>query len=114
MVTEREQLKSKIMAQVEVLVEQALGQGENRLTLSQIEELALTARSQLAQELTSGLLEQQSSHTAAERPRCPTCGGRMQPKGKKSRYLRTRSGEVVLHRPYFYCVSCRQGLFPPR
>ena len=113
MSTEREQLKSKIMAQVEVLVEQALVQGEKRLTLSQIEELALAARSRIAQELTSGLLEQQTSSTAPELPTCPICGQRMQPKGKKQRYLRTRSGDVLLHRPYFYCADCRRGYFPP-
>jgi len=113
MSTEREQLKSKIMAQVEVLVEQALVQGEKRLTLSQIEELALAARSRIAQELTSGLLEQQTRSTAPELPTCPICGQRMQPKGKKQRYLRTRSGDVLLHRPYFYCADCRRGYFPP-
>lgn len=56
------------MAQVEVLVEQALAQGEKRLTLSQLENLALAARSVLAQELTSGLLEQQSSSRVPELP----------------------------------------------
>lgn len=114
MATEREQLKSKIMGQVEVLVEQALAQGEKRLTLSQIEDLALAARSAMAQELTQGLLEQQSSSRAPELPVCPTCGRRMHPKGKKQRYLRTRSGDVQVQRPYFYCANCRSGHFPPR
>jgi hypothetical protein len=113
MSTDRERLKSKIMAQVELLVEQALAQGEKQLTLSQIEELALTARSGMSQELTSGLLEQQASGLGLELPACPTCGQRMQPKGQKQRYLRTRSGDVRLHRPYFYCVHCRRGYFPP-
>jgi hypothetical protein len=113
MSTERERLKSKIMIQVEVLVEQALAQGEKRLTLSQIEELALLARSGIGQELTSGLLEQQTSSTVPELPTCPNCGQRMQPKGKKKRYLRTRSGDVQVQRPYFYCADCRRGYFPP-
>lgn len=113
MSTEREQLKSKIMAQVELLVEQALAQGEKRLTLSQIEELALAARSAIGQELTGGLLEQQTRNAAPELPVCPNCGRRMQPKGKKKRYLRTRSGDVQMSRPYFYCVHCHQGHFPP-
>jgi hypothetical protein len=86
MSTEREWLKSRIRAQVEVLVEQALAQGEKRLTLSQIEELALAARSGIAQELTSGLLAQHTSR-AASCSTCPNCGQRMQPKGKKQRYL---------------------------
>ncbi len=114
MSTERERLKSKIMVQVEVLVEQALAQGESRLTLTQLEELALTARRGIEQELTSGLLEQQVKNTAAELAACPTCGRRMHPKGQKQRYVRTRSGEVQLQRPYFYCVHCRRGHFPPR
>jgi hypothetical protein len=113
MITERERLKAKIMAQVEVQVEQALAQGEQRLILSQIEDLALTARSEIAQELTRGLLEQQTSSTASELPCCPTCGGQMQPKGKKPRYLRTRSGDVRLQRPYFYCAQWGAGHFPP-
>jgi hypothetical protein len=114
MSTERERLKAKIMAQVDVLVEQALAQGETRLNLTQIEDLALAARQGIEQELTSGLLQQQVQHPAQGRVTCPTCGRRMQPKGRKSRYLRTRSGEVQLHRPYFYCLGCRQGHFPPR
>lgn len=77
MSTERERLKSKIMAQVEVLVEQALAQGEKSLTLTQIEELALAARSGIEQELTGGLLAQQASSTATELPACPDCGQRM-------------------------------------
>jgi YgiT-type zinc finger domain-containing protein len=113
MSTERERLKSRIMAEVEVLVEQALAQGEKHLTLSQIEELALAARSEMSQELTSGLLEQQASGTRSELPACPNCGQQMRPKGQKQRYLRTRSGDVRLQRPYFYCPHCRRGYFPP-
>ena len=113
MSSEREHLKSKIMAQVEALVEQALAQGEADLTLSQIEEIALAARSQIGQELTSGLLQEQVSKRGVELPACPACGQRMHPKGQKRRYLRTRSGDVQLQRAYFYCASCRRGYFPP-
>jgi hypothetical protein len=113
MSTERERLKTKIMAQVEMLVEQALAQGEKSLTLTQIEDLAMTARSGVERELTNSLLEQQASSAAPELPTCPGCGQRMQPKGQKQRYLRTRSGDVRLHRPYFYCPRCHTGHFPP-
>ena len=66
MSADRERLKSKNMAQVKVLVEQALAQGENRLTLTQIEDVALAARSEMSRELTSGLLEQQASGLGSE------------------------------------------------
>lgn len=114
MSTEHERLKSNIMGQVEELVEQALAQGERPLTLTQIEELALAARGVLSQAMTHGLLEQQTRTIAPELPVCPGCQRRMQPKGKKQRYLRTRSGDVALQRPYFYCPHCRSGYFPPR
>jgi hypothetical protein len=113
MPTEHERFKSKIMAQVEEVVEQALAQGQKQLTLSEIEDLVLSARRGMEQELTNGLLEQQVSRTRSDLPTCPDCRQPMQPKGKKKRDLRTRSGDVQLHRPYFYCTACRRGYFPP-
>lgn len=113
MPSKHERLKSEIMAQIEEQVEQVLTQGENPLTLTQIEDLVLAARHQMEAELTQSLLEQQTHHTRSDLPSCPQCGQTLQPKGKKRRVLRTRSGEVSLHRPYFYCVGCRRGVFPP-
>lgn len=109
----QEELKSNIMTQVEMLVEQALVEGEKPLTLTEIEELALAVRRQIEQEITAALVEQQVRASASELPPCPTCGRRMHPKGKKARALRTRSGEVAMQRPYFYCSHCRMGVFPP-
>jgi hypothetical protein len=74
-------------------VEAVLAQGENQVTLTQIEDLVLSARSQMEQELTNGLLEQQVSRTRSDLPTGPDCRQPMQPKGKKKRDLRTRSGE---------------------
>ena len=46
---------------------------------------------------------------------CPTCGARLEPKGKKKRRLETRGGqEVELEREYGVCPKCGQGIFPPR
>jgi hypothetical protein len=113
MPTERERLKSAIMAPIEGQVEAVLAQGENQVTLTQIEDLVLSARSQMEQELTNGLLEQQVSRTRSDLPTCPDCRQPMQPKGKKKRDLRTRSGDVQLQRPYFYCAAGSWGYFPP-
>jgi uncharacterized protein with PIN domain len=113
MSTAEEKLKSRIMAQVETLVEQALTAGQKQLTLTEIEELALGVRRQVEAEITGALVEQQASSTVTALPRCPKCGQRMHPKGKKRCYVRTRSGEVNFERRYFYCATCRQGFFPP-
>lgn len=113
MSSKREQLKTKLMVELEGMVEEALSQGEAPLTLEEIEDLALTARDQMAQSLTGSLAQQQSDNTKAELPSCPDCGQAMRPKGKKGRHLRTRSGSIRLERNYFYCEACGSGHFPP-
>jgi hypothetical protein len=45
-------------------------------------------------------------------PLCPTCGGKVQNKGRKSRQVLHREGEMRLEREYYYCPACKQG-FPP-
>lgn len=48
-------------------------------------------------------------------PRCPQCGTMLEPRGRKTRRLRTQGDqELVLHRDYGVCAQCRRGLFPPR
>ncbi len=108
---EREGIKAEIMEQVEQMLEQALVAGEQRLTVTEIEELALGARQKMGQGLRQALLGQQVKQPA-ERPVCAGCGKCMSAKGKKKRYLRTRSGEVTMERSYFYCATCKRGLFP--
>lgn len=110
----REQLQAEIMAQVETLVEEALAKGEKPLTLTEIEDIALAARDQVSQCLTGSLVEQQVGTGGSEPLPCPDCGQSMRAKGKKGRYLRTRSGETRIERPYFYCPVCGRGHFPPR
>ncbi len=68
--------------------------------------------------LRARLLERAALASAAtdlsERPACPTCGGRVQARGKHKRRL-TVSGdqEVELERTYAACPQCGSGLFPP-
>jgi YgiT-type zinc finger domain-containing protein len=47
-------------------------------------------------------------------PRCPQCGTRLEPRGRRTRRLRTTGGrQVELQREYGLCPQCGQGLFPP-
>jgi YgiT-type zinc finger domain-containing protein len=67
-------------------------------------------------------IAQQSQATAwsggsleREAPLCPQCGAALEPRGRKTRRLKTHGGqEVALHREYGVCPACGQGLFPPR
>jgi predicted nucleic-acid-binding Zn-ribbon protein len=47
------------------------------------------------------------------RPHCPKCGKRMAFQGDRSVPVETLEGCITLQRPYYYCLSCHEGLFPP-
>ncbi len=51
---------------------------------------------------------------ARERARCPDCGGRLRPQGKRRRTVVTQGAqEVPLERDYALCPACGRGVFPP-
>ena len=55
-----------------------------------------------------------SSAQMSEVAYCPTCGVKLERKGKKKRKLSTRGGqEVGLEREYEVCPRRGQGIFPP-
>lgn len=84
---------------------------QDELHLNDIEEAALALRKEVGQEVTQALVNEQS------RPKtpgiiCPNCEQRMQNKGKKAKHISTRSGEVDMERPHYYCANCGTGFFP--
>jgi hypothetical protein len=88
MPNKREQLKAKLMVEVEALIENALRPGEVELTLERIEALARSAREQMSQALTGSLVEQQAEVLPLVLPSCPDCGQPIRPQGKKRPYTR--------------------------
>lgn len=51
---------------------------------------------------------------STQRPVCPSCRVPLQPRGKRSRLLRSAGGEITIERTYGICPLCGQGVFPPR
>ena len=72
--------------------------------------------SQERKQLMGGLLSELSAEAQPGPldPKCGGCGGGLVYKGKKSREVLHREGQVRLSRDYYYCPACRQGIFPPR
>jgi hypothetical protein len=71
----------------------------------------------LRQQLTGGLTETIVAHThAGERQRqqasYPRCARGLKMQEQGGRTVETMVGPVTLERPYFYCRSCRVGLYP--
>jgi hypothetical protein len=57
-----------------------------------------------------------ATQPSPERPRCPTCGGQLEPRGRQRRSIRPARQRVPLDldRSYAVCATCGGGLFPPR
>lgn len=107
----RADLKAKLLADYESILDEVLSQDAESGTLTEIEELALRARAEVGRQLTAALLEAATGQTRGV-VRCQGCGQALHKKGEKHRYLRTRSGDVELQRAYYYCPQCRAGVFP--
>ena len=56
-----------------------------------------------------------AAQPVAERPTCPTCSGRLEPRGRQRRTIRPARQRAPLEvdRSYAVCTECGAGLFPP-
>lgn len=81
--------------------------------LLELEEQARAIRQRLMGEVMSSLVAGRATRGSAGEVVCDKCGGRMGDKGEQSRTVGGPEGPVRLRRHYYYCPSCREGLFPP-
>jgi tRNA(Ile2) C34 agmatinyltransferase TiaS len=88
--------------------------GTDEISLSEIERAVRQAGEAIQAELTAGLVDQVSRKApGAPGPACPQCGQEMHSKGMKAKQVITEAGEVTVERAYYYCETCRTGLFRP-
>jgi ribosomal protein S27AE len=111
---DREQLKAQMMAEAEAAIDRVLAEvsEEEDLQLSDIERVVRAAGQRVMKAFTGRLVETEARRK--DNRACPQCGQRMRYKDRKGRNLVTETGEVRLKRAYYYCPSCRKGVFPPR
>lgn len=105
-----EEIKAKLMSQLEKRVDELLARrkADDEIMLSEIEALTLSARQQMGEDMAQTLSEVVEPRQA----KCPHCGAVATHKGAKPKQVVTQSGTLKLKRKYFYCPSCRQGFFP--
>lgn len=111
---DKEQLKARMMADAEAVIDQMLSEGseQEQLDLSDIEHLARAAGRRIMERLTCTLVDTEAREE--EGCTCPECGQKARYKGRRRRNLVTDTGEVRLERGYYYCPTCQEGFFPPR
>ena len=114
MLLDKKALKAKLLEQYQVHLDEVLDQldEDHRFHISEIEDIALELRQEVGKDVTVALAQQESQQTAVD-VACPNCGHRMRAKGRKEKWVKTRTGVVRVSRPYYYCETCHQGHFPP-
>jgi hypothetical protein len=83
-------------------------------TLGEIEQKTRVERRLLMGRLIPLLLADRRRDDLRARPPCPKCGKRMPFQDDRSVPVETIEGCMTWERPYYYCRSCHEGLFPPR
>ena len=110
---DKTQLKAKLVKQYSEQLDKMFADLDKpeRLHLTEIEDAALRIRKQVSQDVTASLSQHESQSSEVD-VCCPKCQQIARFKGKKSRWLKTRSGDVQIERAYWYCQRCRTGFFP--
>ena len=111
-----DELKARMKAKAEAELEKLLAEKQSpaEISLSDIERVVHRAGEAIKAEFTAGLVEQVSSREpAVPGPGCPQCEQEMHYKGLKPKHIVTETGEITVERAYYYCETCRTGLFPP-
>lgn len=111
-----DELKARMKAKAEDVIEKLLTEKKSpdEITLSDIEQAVFQAGEAIKQDLTAGLVEQVSEEIPeAPGPTCSECGEEMHYKGQRPKYIVTETGAVTVERAYYYCDTCRSGIFPP-
>ncbi len=111
----RAELKTELMTQAEVLIDELLDWSADTPapTLTQIEDVILNLRKRLSEQMALAVIEAQDATRPVPGPRCASCGREMHYKDRKANTVESRVGILALARGYYYCETCRTGLFPP-
>jgi hypothetical protein len=110
-----DELKSRMLAKVEAALDKLLAHKKvtEEITLTEIEQLVLVAGQEIGEGLTAALVEESVRVGQMPGPACAECGQEMHYKGLKQKRVVSETGEVEVNRAYYYCETCKAGLFPP-
>jgi Uncharacterised protein family (UPF0236) len=82
-------------------------------TLAQVTETMWNRRQELTGALTETIVEHAHRGEAMrQQTRCPQCDRFLKARAPVSRTVETMVGAVQIERPYFYCRTCRCGVYP--
>jgi uncharacterized protein with PIN domain len=112
----RAAVKAELLKKAELLIDELLDWNDQTQApdLTQIEDVVLKLRKQLGEQMALAVIDSQATKRPSPGPRCATCQREMHYKDVKANTVDSRVGTLPLERGYYYCPTCRAGLFPPR
>ena len=112
----RADLKIELMSRAAHAIDELLDWNDQtpQPNLTQIEDIILQLRKQLGEQMALAVIDNQAAKRPAPGACCPDCGCEMHYKDIKANTVDSRVGTLPLERDYYYCQTCRTGLFPPR
>ena len=110
----RSEIKATLLAEIEEELDKALDWQEKaeNPNLTAFEKQALSIRKTIGIRVLQEVIKDEESDLPEETD-CPTCKKHMERKGKRPQIIETRLGTLELEREYFYCKTCKEGVFPP-
>jgi uncharacterized protein with PIN domain len=111
----RAELKADLTQVADEVIDELLDWTEETAapTLTQIEDIVLKLRQRLSERMAQVVIEAQAASRPVPGPCCPKCGHEMHYKDLKHNTVESRVGHLPMERGYYYCATCRAGLFPP-
>ena len=112
---DKKALKAKLLEQYQSHLDEVLDQLDDNhgFHISEIEDIALELRQEVGEDVTIALTQEESQQMEVDVV-CLTCHQQMRAKGRKEKWVKTRTGDVRVSRAYYYCETCQTGHFSPR
>ena len=109
------ELKMELMSQAELLIDELVDWTADTPapSLTQIEDVILKLRKRLSEQLAQAVIQAQEATRPVPGPVCRTCQRELHYKDRKANTVESRVRSLRLQRGYYYCETCRAGLFPP-
>jgi NADH pyrophosphatase NudC (nudix superfamily) len=111
-----EEIRARLLAEAGKAIDRVLAErpAADKITLRDIERLAVQAGTEISAEIQQALGDEGSvGHNRGEEI-CPECGARMQRRGQQGRRVVTDAGSSQVERVYCVCPSCGYSFFPLR
>src|SRR5579859_5896884 len=109
-----EELRARLLNEAEKAIDKVLADrpAADKITLRDIERLAVRAGAELSAGVQQALGVEGSQGQSCQEQRCEKCGTLMQRRGQHARQVITEAGRSRLERAYYVCPACGHSFFP--